>query len=120
MLRKCAISSVDAVGKEFLFHGFSTNYEELRDGVGQYPAAIVEDISSGAVSVWPADCVVFSDSADPELLTDSEIEKIALAYALSVVSDDDLSDLTNANSEHLLGLARSIEKAVIEKLRGYQ
>lgn len=118
MLRKCAISSADTVGREFLFHGFSTNFEELRDGVGLYPAAIVEDISSGCVSVWPADYVVFNDNADRESLTDPEIEKVARAYALSVDADDDLSDLTNEDREHLLGLARAIEKASIEKLRG--
>ena len=40
--------------------GFSTNYEELRDGVGQYPVAIIEHMS-GMVECVYINTITFVD-----------------------------------------------------------
>lgn len=44
------------------FHCFSTNYEELRDGVGQYPVAIVEyvnGVDKGTIAIEYASDIKF-------------------------------------------------------------
>ena len=44
------------------FHTFTTDYEELQDGVGQYPAAIVE-FGDGTVKTFPLYRIRFLDRA---------------------------------------------------------
>ncbi len=40
---------------------WSTDYEELRDGVGQYPVAIVEDLESGRVHSLSVHMISFGE-----------------------------------------------------------
>lgn len=42
-----------------VFHGFSTDFEELRDGVGQFPVAIVE-FPDGSLDARPLRLVRFN------------------------------------------------------------
>lgn len=49
---------IDRVG---LFHGWSTDYEELRDGVGLFPVAIVELEHNGEIVTHPASYVQFAE-----------------------------------------------------------
>lgn len=42
------------------FHAWSTCFEELSHGVGQYPVAIVEDDSNGIVADVPVSLVCFA------------------------------------------------------------
>lgn len=43
-----------------IFHGFSVEYEELRDGVGNYPVAIVE-LPGGKVETFLLNLIKFID-----------------------------------------------------------
>ena len=42
------------------FHGWTTDYEELNNGVGQYPAGVIE-LADGTIVVAAASCMKFLD-----------------------------------------------------------
>ena len=46
------------------FHCWSMDHEELSDGVGHYPVAIVEDSRTGAVVTVPVSDICFGSEPD--------------------------------------------------------
>ena len=42
---------------------WGTDFEELRDGVGQYPVGVIEDIESAAVDSVPVHLISFAEVA---------------------------------------------------------
>ena len=60
-LRRCAVySTYKKEPGDYMYngtlHGFSTEYEELQNGVGQYPVAIIEN-NEGELNTEPVRCV---------------------------------------------------------------
>jgi hypothetical protein len=43
-----------------IFHQFTTDYQELEGGVGNYPIALIE-LENGTVIGVPVDCITFVD-----------------------------------------------------------
>jgi len=58
IVRRYAGSSKPEPVDRAQFHGFGCEYEELRDGVGNYTVAIVE-WPDGSVETIPVNCIQF-------------------------------------------------------------
>ena len=58
--RPCVVTYRDGEQSKAVFRAFSTDYEELNDGVGQYPVAIVE-LDDGSLDAVYVNQVRFTD-----------------------------------------------------------
>ena len=58
--RPCVVTYLNGEESKAIFRAFSTDYEELNNGVGQYPVAIVE-LEDGSLDAVYVDQVRFTD-----------------------------------------------------------
>lgn len=55
------------------FHGWSSSWEEVGNGVGQFPVGIVEK-SDGEIKIVYAETIRFETRSDSELAEDGELK----------------------------------------------
>lgn len=83
--RECKINLGDEDGNVYIFRALTTDYVELRDGVAQFPAAVLEDVNTGQVRVFPAYLVQFVQTiAERRTQLDAAIKSKNIASILSV------------------------------------